>query len=124
MPLAQLELIGRNGAPAARERIAVVRAEEDVKLLVASLRCRKWVVKSELMRELGWSERRIQDAKEQSNWAVISSSQRGYCLGSEATLEEWQQSLREMRGRGRTIIGNYIKGLRAFHQFSPQKVAA
>jgi|GEM_PF-3527920 hypothetical protein len=118
----QLDLFRRNGQPAIALR-AAHRLELDVMELTLKLRGRRWVVKTDLMKELGWSERRIQDAKEHSDGRIISSSRRGYCLGEEATVEEYREAMNEQRARARTILSGYLKMARRFHQLQPTAAA-
>lgn len=91
-------------------------SEDDVDLLIAKLTGRRWVVKHELMTLLGWNERRIQEAREDSDGRVISSSKRGYCLLTEATLGEVNDVLGEITRRLRTIGKGYSAIARRKHQ--------
>lgn len=93
-----------------RQRIA------DAAALMARLRGRGWVVKYVLMAELQWTERRIQDAKEQSRGRVISTSAHGYCLASQASREHFSHALNEQHKRFRSIERTYLSMLKRFHE--------
>lgn len=93
-----------------RQRIA------DAAALMRHLRDRGWIIKTVLMAELGWTERRIQDAKEQSRGRIISTSSDGYCLASQATQEKFQHALNEQHKRFRSVERTYLAMCRRFHE--------
>jgi hypothetical protein len=92
------------------------RARQDALLLEACLNGRRWIVKRILIAELGWTERRLQDAREHSDGAIISSSKAGYCLHREATLEELRDVLGEITRRLKTIGHGYSAIARRLHK--------
>ena len=88
---------------------------DDVTALQRLLTGRGWTKKGALGVLLGWPERRLQNAKEAAAGAIISSSQRGYCLADEATRAEALAALNEQRDRIRTMSKNYVAELKRFH---------
>ena len=96
---------------------------DDVALLTIALRNRRWVIKTELMTMLRWDERRIQEAKQASRGAVISSSQRGYCLMIEASQEEADAAIGEFTKRLKTMGATLTGMIRARHAKTAKEAA-
>lgn len=104
-----------------RAKIDAARLDADVAELLRALTGRRWTVKTDLMRELGWTERRIQEAREHSDGRVISSSHKGYCLLTEATTDEVREVLGEITRRIKSIGKGYSAIARRFHRLQPER---
>lgn len=90
--------------------------DERIGQMMMALKDMGWVKRGDLRARLGWNDRVMRAVKAASNGRVISSSERGYCLASEASREDFTTAIDQMRSRIRQEAKFLVAMLREFHR--------